>query len=549
MYLKVTKLDIVYITGLMLLIFGAYHNVLSASWRYDDQFIIEKISHYPQFEYLFDKTAWQTIFVGMFTPLMLFSYHVDLIIFNFNPEFFYWHQLIAISLLSIAVYFLLNLWLNKHLSILAASLFVIGTPIAIMANQLMTRHYIEGALLFILSIILFVLAVQKQKKTLLVISAISFFLAISAKEIFVPGILLYFLIPIASLKQRLHYASYLLIPLGLYLLWRWHMLDILVGGYGNQFPEGNVVSLFLHYLWQDFYLLFKAETASIVIILSTSILIYLYYQRQYAILLFTLIFCALLPLFLIKSAITAEHSRLLLIVWLVFCLFVATILNQLIQQKKLYINIISLILVSILFFISYQASQHNLLSLQAQLAEYDAYSQTYWQSSDDVIIKASVTHPEIYTKFFEKINQRFFLEKRPQIFTDYIFLKNYNLHNKKIVQFSQTCQCMQDISEQFYHAYQTWKSSQQKNKPLSVFMKLEDSFLQFQFSPYTNGVYYLISKELGKLPFAQKSRFFIGNYDLGNPAFYIRYDSPEGWVTYSPLLHFDPSKELNFKRI
>lgn len=82
-----------------------------------------------------------------------------------------------------------------------------------------------------------------------------------------------------------------------------------------------------------------------------------------------------------------------------------------------------------------------------------------------------------------------------------------------------------------------------QKKELSVDISYKNEFVEWQFGPYDQGTYMLFAKieELGNLPFLPVQRRGKTKYklDMNNVYFIVKYQSPEGWETYSPRLNFN----------
>jgi hypothetical protein len=81
----------------------------------------------------------------------------------------------------------------------------------------------------------------------------------------------------------------------------------------------------------------------------------------------------------------------------------------------------------------------------------------------------------------------------------------------------------------------------------------KDKTAVWQCGPYPSGAYTFLSRDdtlvdgsletsgMNKFPLSPSGQWRV---NLEKPLFfYLRYDSPLGWTTYSPLLYFDPGDE------
>ncbi|RKZ37297.1 MAG: hypothetical protein DRQ49_16435, partial [Gammaproteobacteria bacterium] len=126
---------------LFILTLGLYYQALSGFWRWDDGYIALHVFKHPGFDNFYVPNVWQKFSRAYLTPWIVFSFNLDLTLFGFSATAFYIHQLISLWLVSIATYFLLSLWVSNKWAFLGSLLFLGGTPVITVVEQLMTRHY------------------------------------------------------------------------------------------------------------------------------------------------------------------------------------------------------------------------------------------------------------------------------------------------------------------------------------------------------------------------------------------------------------------------
>lgn len=222
--------------------FAIHGHVLDRFWLNDDPQVLLQASRHGPFDVLFDRGAWQELSGSNFTPLVTLSFEADLFLFGLDPFSFYLHQVLAIALAGVALRgLLLELGAGSRSALLLALLFLAAPPTIRVAGQLMTRHYLEGLIAAIASVILWSAAVNGRDGVgrLTAISVLSYFVALLAKEVFILLPLVLLAIGIARMEWRSLVAR--LIPyavaMGVYLSWRIWILQG-AGGYGPK----NIVS-------------------------------------------------------------------------------------------------------------------------------------------------------------------------------------------------------------------------------------------------------------------------------------------------------------------
>lgn len=200
-----------------------YYPVLGNWWLFDDPchlFYISQNGIYPAF---FEPARGFSPI--NFTPWEPLSLGIDYLAFGFNPRPFYWHHMLSLSMLFLCANVVLLRFLSPLVTAISLSLFVASVPLCDAANHLMTRHYIEGLLFALVSVYLFLKAEEKDDKNFLYGSAFFYFLACLAKEVYVPLIVIMTVLTQARKKSRLKSLYPFLVVVVGYALWRFYMLN------------------------------------------------------------------------------------------------------------------------------------------------------------------------------------------------------------------------------------------------------------------------------------------------------------------------------------
>ena len=192
-------------TALAALPWLLYWPMLRLWWTFDDLFHQHLLVTGPRLWYLWDAEFYRHAAPKMMTPLLFLSLDLDRRLFGLHPVGFYAHQLVSLSLVGAALYAVLRLWLPRGWSALGSGLFLLGAPVAGTALQLMVRHYFEALVLMAVAVALWVGALRGQERrapALAWASAAVWFLACLAKEIAVPLVLFLPLVPEVEPRGR-----------------------------------------------------------------------------------------------------------------------------------------------------------------------------------------------------------------------------------------------------------------------------------------------------------------------------------------------------------
>jgi hypothetical protein len=208
-----------------------YSGVLRLWWTYDDFYAIHLLKTEPRFAYWLKSDAWSQ--THMFTPLLLSSFELDGILAGLTPRAFYVHQLLALAAAAVALYVVLRLWLPRFWAGAVAVLFLVGAPTVNWVEEILVRHYTEGLVAALACLGLFTVALRRNDRRLVALSALAYLIAMLAKEVYVPLIVLLAVMPEGAGRRRIAWLCRAHLPaLAIYVAWRWTSTGTLVGGYG-----------------------------------------------------------------------------------------------------------------------------------------------------------------------------------------------------------------------------------------------------------------------------------------------------------------------------
>jgi len=218
-----------------------YWPVVRLWWTHDDFYHLHLLLANPRAWYVWDRIAYRPPPPKMLTPLLFLSLDVDRFLFGYRPALFHLHQLASLSLAPPVLYAVLRLWLARTWAALGAFVFLLGAPVASIALMLMVRHYVEVIPLAALAVGLWVLALRRPEHgaVLAVGSAIVWFLAALEKETAVLLVLFLLLIPEGSLRERLERWIPHAVALGAYVAIRLFFLGGPAQGYGFVVEKGD----------------------------------------------------------------------------------------------------------------------------------------------------------------------------------------------------------------------------------------------------------------------------------------------------------------------
>lgn len=198
---------------------------------------------YSPYEYFSSPYHYEFLSPDNLTPWVTLSWEIDYALSGLDPLGFRIHQLAAATLLVVLIFtVLIQLKVQPIVAFLFSWAMSVTPAFLDVTAALESRHYLEG-LIFSLTSTLCILQYNKDKQYFwLIVSALLYALATTAKEIYVPlpGILFFLLQP--GLQARaLSILPHAIVTIG-YMFWRFHMLRGSFGGYSEAGAYSSVIA-------------------------------------------------------------------------------------------------------------------------------------------------------------------------------------------------------------------------------------------------------------------------------------------------------------------
>ena len=193
-------------------------------WLYDDPCLLVSILRHGSMAHFVDPAVWRPLSGNVLMPWTLLSFDLDLTLFGPQPSAFYLHHLISFGLLLTLLSTVLRRRLPPLPTALALTAFTGSAAAVGVLWRLMNRHYLEGTVLAACALVLYHRSLEEERDGPACWGAGLFLLATTAKEIFVPLVVLLPLWPIANLHRRLRSTVPYALVAGLYGLWRLYLL-------------------------------------------------------------------------------------------------------------------------------------------------------------------------------------------------------------------------------------------------------------------------------------------------------------------------------------
>jgi len=516
-------------------------SALSGNWRWDDSAILLHLHQFSSLADFISPATWQSLSRTNLMPWLPLSFEVDLVLFGLNPVLFYVHHLVSLAACAAVLYLLLARLTGGGAALFGASLFLAGAPVLVVAQQLMTRHYIEGLLFCLLSLFFYTLHAEKRCPGYLAVSVLCYGLAVVAKEIYVPLVILLIFLPAGNNRERAITAMPFVAVAALYTVWRGYMLGDLLGGYTEQgvfmdpafMPE--VLSTFTTFPG----LLFGSAWPVVIVLYGLLAVMSGFQSRQGMRISLIVLLLLLLPLVpLVRNPGIASADRYLFLPWAAFCFSAGYFSHRLaVRFFKSGSKALQLMLTAVALALIGTTAVHG-LQMQGKTAatgaEFDSQAELIWNNDDSI---AFIPSPSVTTSFWF-VSDLILLKERlvpgssaPEVVPDPIYLGS---SGSTLLEYDADCRCMVDISNTIDQRRESFRTSLHADAPLEVEYRYQGGFFSWRFGPYDTGSYRVVSDILGVFPVGAAGQ--LGATLRPNAPFYVRYTSPRGWTTYSDEL-------------
>lgn len=524
---RLTRSDALAAAILIATVWLLYGKVLRLWWTYDDVFYIHFLLTHSPFSYLFSPRVWQAMPARLLVPLEFLSYQFDLFAFGLRPRLFYAHQLTSLAGATVAVFVLLRLWFSRALALFASLLFVAGVPLTTWASQLMVRNYLEGLLLAGLSARCFVIAVRQGRPSLSVTSAFLYLGAALAKEVYVPLPLLLLALREGDWRSRLRHALPHGLALGAYVTYRYILLGTLLEGYGWAVRPREWFGLVLSLpskIARTFWGPLALAGAVMGICLAIALAVLLLQRRNSLGVLALSILLVLTPIVPVSKATDPRYGVL---AWLLLAVAFGF------GYRELPGGYAAFLLAAVLALATLIANRQEWQRRMEEAERMSEEGRSFLSMPSGDLLR----HPRIPAA---AMNETRWLKEeflgRPKgsgWFADDIYLCRTRPEGR-IWEYREPAKAVRDMTAQARDAAARYCASLQRAAPLSARFESFGGSLFWSLGPYETGKYSLVlDRGVQSFPVAREDGYRIEPPLL---TLMVRYESPEGWVTFSPEL-------------
>lgn len=557
--------DALWALALLALPWLLYRGALDLWWTEDDFFQLRYALGYGPADYGLDPEVWRRLPNRVLSPLLFVSYDLDLALFGLDSAAFYAHQIASITLAAAALYALLRLWLSPLWAGAGGLLFLLGPPTASLASHLMVRHYPEAVALGLAAAACWVLAVRSPGRgkslALTLASALLYLAASSAKEIAVPLPFLLVLVPEGTWKRRLRLLLPHAFALAVYSVYRIWMLGTPLGGYGFAVTVADWPRLAAGLPVKIGRELAGGTPAGWLLLSGALVLLALLAlsSRRAAILLVAGAALALLPVLPVSTAMAPRYA---VAAWLALAAALPFGVRALVlglgntQPAAGRRRLLGLLVLALVLGAGLAANRSAWAYHHARAERMRAETRGFLELGPGELLR----HPLGPPASMEEL-RRFAREVlgRPAPggwFYDDLYLCQQGmteLADQTVHGYDPATGRLVDLSVELPALAREHCAGIRRQAPLEVVLRHQgDGVLAWELGPYADapGSGYAFVLDHGRLRYEvpREAAFHLGA--LPEIALRVRYDSAQGWVTYSPELRLDlaPGAKVRWRR-
>lgn len=478
-----------------------YRKSVRLYWTYDDPWFLHVALMRRWTEGFTYRDIWHQ---NLFTPVLTATYDLFASTLGLEPRRWYAAQLVLLVALAFAVYTALRLYTDEIAAAAGALLFIAGPPLANVAAHLGVIHYVEAMLFTVLAFIAF----AKGRD---VLSAVLYLIAILAKEIAVPLPGLLFLLDPRRRRVIPH-----AIALAVYTAWRLLVVGLPVAGYGWAMEARDLVPV----PWK--MLVLFGTTGIVLLLLLLVVIVPALRTRRRALIAAAGVLLAIGPILPVAKELA---PRYVLMLWLWACAGFAIGVTKF---KWRWVAIVAVMAVAVIVNRQMWTFEYT----RAKRMSDEAY--VWVHERGDVLLRNPAIPPGTMP-YLAWLKEDYFHHARgARWLYDDIYLCTHPMEGRRILEYN--------AASRRVEAVQARCTPGRENVPLVLDFEHRGDALHWRFGPYTNGTWRIIladGEHAWEVP--RQSAYRLGT--AKQLALRIGYRSPEGWVTYSPPIALDFTRQ------
>lgn len=499
----------------------SYRDATRLFWTYDDAFLLRVVDHADLNDYFGSKPFWRSMPSAMFVPLLLAWYEAGS---RAGDAAGFYALAIALLVFALAcVYAALRRWLGPVESLAAVAIIGLGPPVISVVVQLMATHYL-------IALACSALAVAFFPRWW---SAAFYLAAILAKEIAIPLPLLLLLLPGSARLQRAGPPAssrrfFDLIPYGvalaLYFAWRKIMIGAFLGGYGWAVTAENADELLLSLPRQ------LATSLTLAAVVLLAVIATKLRDRRFAFAFVVALGAAIAPVLPVSRELQARYA---LAAWVTLAVFFAIA-----ARAKPLLGAIGVVAVAI-------AHHGEWEKVYRVSEEMSAESRFVLSAPADATLRLPRTPPAAMGEL-QWHRARAGAPQGLQWFYDDVWLCGDRHRGRRLFEYDERVRRIVDVTPRADALAKQHCGAIRNDVPLTADFRFANGTLFWTFGPYERGTWHvLLGDGVQAFTVPREDAYILGN--LPGIALRVRYDAPEGWVTYSPEIALDFQRRQTFR--
>jgi hypothetical protein len=520
---------------LILLNLLLYRGVVRLWWTYDDANNLRLTIEHPFLAAFTDAAMWPQ---QLFTPLMMAAFEVQKHLFWLEAPYWYMAQLAATCIAVMSVYAAMRLFLPWKPALAAAATISAGVPLCSVVTQLSTVHYLIAITLAAAATIAYVRALRRGSAWLAIASALLYLAAMLSKEIAVTLPLLLVALPLRDFRSRLkHVIPHALAGI-VYLAWRYLVLGTFLGAYGWKIDPAEWPRLIALLPWRVLVVAAGHNAiAGAALLLVSAIGIAVAATRGKNLLLLlvaaVVVFGPMLPL------AKEINRRYVLIPWIAWSIAFAAGVAA--MRNRRAANVL-LVTVPLLAMVANRFEWRHEYPVRLRMSDEGRFLMSMGPTA---LMRNPVTPPAVLRELNWLKVMFLKLPSGASWFYDDFYLCANDTAGREVWDYDPSRRTMKNITSSIPRVRSAHCGAIRWDKPLTVEFDFREPALYWKLAPYATGKYSALLGE-GLEAFGIPRRDALNLPGVTELEVRIRYDSPEGWWTYSPPIKMNFAQRRHY---
>ena len=507
-----------------------YRKTIRLWWTYDDPWLLHRAIERPWFHAFIPADTWHRVSA----PLLDSTYEAMVSLAGLEAHRWYRFQLVLLALCAFTVYAALRLYLKTVPSVAGAFLFLAGAPACTFVTHLMLVHYLEAITFAALALIAFVQASRRQSNALMLLSALSYLLAMFADgaAVLLPLVLL--ALPERTLRVRARHLVFHFVMVGAYFAWRManeEAIGSTAWTIGWRDIPGLIATL-------PCKLVHKWAGASIGVGLVAIAFLAIgmgvaFWKRNATALALTGLFVAIAPIVLVSKEMQPTWA---FIPWLWACAaFVcgAAALRSSAQNVLLVAAAIAVVI----------ANRQEWTEQFAKSERMSDEARAFVALNSADVLRLPAVPPGAMNEL-RWLKEEYFRRARGTgwYYDDLFLCGGAPLEQKRFFEYIPERREVVEVTARIPDFARAYCSSIREKAPLHAEFRHRRDALFWRFGPYRDGKWRVVlGGGLQAFDVPREDGFRLPG--VAGLALRVRYQSPEGWVTYSPEINLEFARQ------